>query len=85
LPWLLEPDNPSVRNSTLTEIMGFSDSHPEVAEAKAGVMINGPISKILARQKKAGYWEKREDFYVRAKYRGTVWQVIILRFMKMAR
>jgi hypothetical protein len=62
----------------LTEIMGLPASHPEAAEAKAAVMERGTVPQILARQRKEGYWETEEDFYVRAKYRGTVWQVIIL-------
>ncbi len=41
-------------------------------------MEKGIVPKILAQQKKGGYWEKAEDFYVRTKYKGTVWQLIIL-------
>lgn len=41
-------------------------------------MESGWVPKILASQKKGGYWGTKEDFYVRAKYRGTVWQVIVL-------
>jgi hypothetical protein len=78
LPWLLEADNPSVRYVVLTELMGFPASHPEVSEAKADIMKRGPVPEILAKQKNEGYWGKEEDFYVRAKYRGTVWQIIIL-------
>jgi len=78
LPWLLETDNPSVRYLALTEIMGFPDTHPEAAEAKAAIMERGTVADILAKQKKGGFWDRKEDFYVRAKYGGTVWQVIIL-------
>ena len=78
MPWLLKKDNPSVRYLALTEIMGLSDSHPEAAEAKAAIMERGTVAEILAKQKKEGFWEKKEDFYVRGKYKGTVWQVIIL-------
>jgi hypothetical protein len=78
LPWLLETDNPSVRYVVLNELMGLPASHPEAAEAKADIMKKGPVPKILASQRKKGYWGTKEDFYVRAKYRGTVWQVIIL-------
>lgn len=78
MPWLLETDNPSVRYVVLTELMGFPASHPEAAEAKADIMKRGPVPEILAKQKNQGYWGKEEDFYVRAKYRGTVWQIIIL-------
>ena len=78
MPWLLESDNPSVRYCVLTEFLGFSDSHPEVAEAKADIMVRGTVPQILAKQRRAGYWDNKEDFYERAKYRGTIWQVIIL-------
>ena len=58
--------------------MGFPASHPEVVEAKAAIMESGSVPEILVSQKKEGYWGTKEDFYVRAKYRGTVWQVIVL-------
>lgn len=58
--------------------MGFPASHPESVEAKAAIMGRGTVPQILAKQRKEGYWETKEDFYVRAKYRGTIWQVIIL-------
>jgi hypothetical protein len=58
--------------------MGFPDSHPEAADAKAAIMERGLVPLILSRQRKGGYWESEQDFYERAKYRGTVWQVIIL-------
>jgi hypothetical protein len=41
-------------------------------------MKKGPVPKILASQRKKGYWGTKEDFYVRAKYGGTTWQVIVL-------
>jgi hypothetical protein len=78
LPWLLERDNPAVRYLALTEVMGLPPGHPEALEAKAAIMETGTVPAILARQRKEGYWETRDDFYVRTKYRGTVWQVIIL-------
>jgi hypothetical protein len=41
-------------------------------------MDKGVVPRILARQEEGGYWGVPEDFYVRSKYRGTVWQIIIL-------
>jgi hypothetical protein len=61
----LEENNPSARD-------------PRVRAAKKAMMEKGIVPKILAQQKKGGYWEKAEDFYVRAKYKGTLWQLIIL-------
>jgi hypothetical protein len=75
--WLLEPDNPSVRYFTLTEICGKPDSDAEVKKARLDIMITGIVPKILGKQNTEGYWEAPEAFYT-AKYKGTVWQLLIL-------
>ena len=75
--WLLEKDNPSVRFFTLTEILDRLENDPEVREAKHEIMTNGVVPKILALQQNGGHWETPESFYS-AKYKGTVWQLIIL-------
>ncbi len=76
--WLLEDENPSIKYLTLREILEKSESASEVKSARRNIMENGVIPKILAKQAPGGYWEKEEDFYVRTKYKGTVWQLIIL-------
>jgi len=76
--WLLEDDNPSVRYFTLIDILGRSPDAPEVMQVKRDIMENGVVPRILSSQEKGGYWGVPEDFYVRAKYKGTVWQFIIL-------
>jgi hypothetical protein len=76
--WLLEPSNPSVRYFTLKDLVGKPDSHPEVVEAKKNITSEGPVPKILTKLKAGGYWGKPEDFYIHAKYKGTVWQLIVL-------
>jgi len=78
IDWLLEKDNPSVRYFTLTDILKQPESAPEVREAKRQIMESGVVPRILAKQTDEGYWGVREDFYMRAKYKGTVWQVIVL-------
>jgi hypothetical protein len=78
IPWLLEENNPSVRYFTLVDILGLPAGDRRVPAAKKAIMKTGIVPKILARQKKGGYWEKAENFYIRTKYRGTVWQLIIL-------
>jgi len=30
------------------------------------------------KQEKGGYWRHPEDFYIRSKYKGAVWQLVIL-------
>lgn len=78
IPWLLENDNPSVRYFTLMGILERPENYPEVKNAKAKITETGVIPRILSKQKEGGYWENPEDFYLRAKYKGTVWQLIIL-------
>jgi hypothetical protein len=76
--WLLEEENPSVRYFTLVDILGEPPDAPEVETTRCAIMKSGVVPRILARQQKGGYWGNPEDFYVRGKYRGTVWQLIIL-------
>jgi len=76
--WLLEKDNASVRYYTLTDILDMSTDSPEVIEARHQIMEAGIVPRILAKQEKGGYWGIPKDFYIRSKYKGTVWQLIIL-------
>jgi hypothetical protein len=78
LPWLLEDDDPSVRYFALVDILGMPSRDRRVTAAGKAIMEEGTVPKILAKQNKGGYWETAEDFYIRTKYRGTVWQLIIL-------
>ncbi len=75
--WLLEEDNPSVRYYTLLEIMDGPPGALEVIKARKEIMKKGVIPKILAKQEEEGYWGKPDGFYL-SKYKGTVWQLIIL-------
>lgn len=75
--WLLEKNNPAVRSLALTWILDRPESDSEVREARSDAMRRGVIPKILAKQQAGGYWEAPGLFY-RAKYKGTVWQMIIL-------
>lgn len=78
IPWLLEPDNPSVRYLTLTGLLGGPPRGRQAREAQWAVMETGVVPRILDRQQKAGYWGKPESFYVRGKYRGSSWQLLTL-------
>ena len=78
IDWLLEKDNPSVRYYTLVEILEKSLEDPEVNESKKQIMKTGVVPKILEEQKSGGYWFEPENFYGKRKYKGTVWNFIIL-------
>jgi len=77
IPWLLEGDDPSVRYFTLTDLLGAAPDNPDVMAARRAIMSHGTVPRILAAQAGDGHWESRDDFYT-AKYRGTVWQLVIL-------
>ena len=78
LDWLLEPENPAVRLGTLRDLCGLGENDPELLEARQAMMAGEQVTKILSKQTPGGYWGKPEDFYVRSKYKGTVWNVILL-------
>ncbi len=77
LDWLLEPSNPAVRFLTLTELLGRPPRAAEVRAARAAIMRQGAVPAILERQGPEGCWGTPDSFYT-AKYRGTVWQLIVL-------
>ncbi|MCX6661942.1 MAG: nitrogen fixation protein NifH [Euryarchaeota archaeon] len=75
--WLLETNNPSVRYFSLRCLLEKPETNSEVREAKQDIMRSGVVPAILEKQKNEGYWEEPERFY-NAKYKGTVWQLMIL-------
>jgi hypothetical protein len=76
--WLLEEDDPSVRYLALRDLLGMKEGEAEVMEAKARIMEAGPVPRILDKQRSEGHWGRPEDFYRNSKYKGTVWNLILL-------
>ena len=76
--WLLEKNNPSVRYFTFLDILDKSWQNPEVVESKKQIMKSDLVQKILSKQNTEGYWFEPENFYIKRKYKGTVWNFIIL-------
>jgi hypothetical protein len=75
--WLLGEDNPSVRYFALRDILMRPEDDPELSDAKAAVMLNGTVPKILAKMDAEEYKKTYRSFY-RDKYKGLVWQLVIL-------
>lgn len=75
--WLIETNNPSVRYVTLCDLLEKPETNSDVKEAKQDIMRTGVVPAILEKQKDDGHWEDPERFYS-AKYKGTVWQLMIL-------
>jgi hypothetical protein len=78
ISWLLESKDPSLRFLTLVDLIGVRPDSSEGLEAREALMSGGPVAKILAAQQPGGHWGREEDFYVRSKYHGTVWNVSLL-------
>lgn len=77
LPWLLEPDNPSVRYFALKDLADRPEQDREVIDAGREIMLRGAVPRILEKQRESGYWETYPRFYT-DKYKGLVWQLIVL-------
>ncbi|MHC1710198.1 MAG: nitrogen fixation protein NifH [Methanomassiliicoccales archaeon] len=76
--WLLGEDNPSVRYLALRDLLGKGEDDPDVREAKRQIMLTGVVPKVLEKQEPGGHWGAPEHFYQNSKYKGTVWNLILL-------
>ncbi|MDD5288055.1 MAG: terpene cyclase/mutase family protein [Dehalococcoidales bacterium] len=76
--WLMESNNPSVRYFTLRDILDRGENNPDVVETRREIMTSGIVPRILEKQNEDGSWGVPEDFYIRSKYKGTVWSIILL-------
>ncbi len=84
LPWLLEPENPSVRYLTLTELLDRAADDADVVRARRAILGWGPVQRILGAQWPQGYWMHPGVGYS-PKYKATVWQIIFLAAMGVPR
>jgi len=72
LPWLLDPENPSVRYWTLVDILDRPASDPEVQEAKAAIAQQPLVRELYAKQHPEGYWGDDETKSHTAQGTGSV-------------
>ncbi len=77
LDWLLEPDQPSIRYLTLTQLLGRKESDPEVKAAKARIPKVGWAADILAKRDPAGWWV-RDAHPMNPKYLAMNWNLLAL-------
>jgi hypothetical protein len=77
MDWLLEEEQPSIRYLTLRDLLGKSESDPEVWKAKAGISRTGWAAEILARRDPAGWWTREKGVYW-PKYISTNWNLLAL-------
>ena len=75
LKWLLEPGDSGVRYLALRDLVQASAD--ELVTEKRRAHVEGPISRVLAKMEKEGYWIKPGAGY-NPKYKSTVWSIILL-------
>jgi hypothetical protein len=56
LPWLLDPENPSVRYWTLVDLLDRPASDPEVQGARAAIAHQSLVKELFALQRPEGHW-----------------------------
>ena len=56
LPWLLDPENPSIRYWTLVDILDRPTNNPEVQEVRAAIARQPLAEELFALQHPEGYW-----------------------------
>lgn len=61
LPWLLEPENPSVRYWTLIDILDRPINDPEVLETSRSVADQPFVEELFTLQHPEGYWGEDES------------------------
>jgi hypothetical protein len=84
LRWLLEPSAPSARYLTLTRILSRQEEDPQVLASRAAIPQASPARDILLAQYPQGYWMHSGIGYS-PRYRATVWQILFLAQLGMAR
>jgi hypothetical protein len=77
IDWLLEPDQPSVRYLTLTQVLRRPERDPEVTAAKAQIPKQGWAAEILARREPPGWWGGVQRVYT-PKYISSNWNLLAL-------
>ncbi|MCL7453503.1 MAG: hypothetical protein M8467_10700 [Anaerolineae bacterium] len=56
LPWLLDPENPSVRYWTLVDVLGWPAGDREVVETRAAIPHQTLVKELFSLQHPEGYW-----------------------------
>lgn len=77
LKWLLEPEQPSVRYLTLTQLLGKRESDSEVREARARIPSRGWVAEILSHRSPDGWWVRPKG-WLEPRFTGTNWNMLAL-------
>lgn len=82
LPWLLEPENPSVRYWTLIDILDLPANDPEVKQSRVAINQQPFVEELFALQHPEGYWGDDETKPYTAK--GAITVLALLHMLGVA-
>ncbi|MBC7231896.1 MAG: hypothetical protein H5T68_01445 [Chloroflexi bacterium] len=77
IPWLLEPNNPSVRYLALRHLLELPEDDADVQTTRSAIPGSPIAAHIFARQAPGGYWGDPTSPYL-PKYKSTYWTLILL-------
>ena len=77
LHWLLEPEQPSIRYLTLTQLLGKTATDPDVQEARARIPKDGWAAEMLSQRDPGGWWV-RDGHPMWPKYVAMNWNLLAL-------
>jgi hypothetical protein len=75
--WLLETQIPTIRYLTLTHLLGFAQTEPDVLAARQAMQAAGPIPAVLSKQAESGAWKADKSYYT-PKYTSAHWSMLLL-------
>jgi squalene cyclase len=75
--WLLEDSQPSIKYLVLTQLLGRTESDPDVRSARELLTHRGWAAEILSKQYPDGWWVSGKSLS-RPKYTATYWMLLIL-------
>jgi len=82
--WLLEKDQPPVRLSALTELLGRPPNDPEVVATRKDITRTGWAKDILDTQLPSGCWFHEKSLFLPS-FHGTFWMLLILADLGMTK
>lgn len=84
IPWLLEPDNPSVRYLTLRHLLERPEDDVEVQATRAAIPESRIVKQIFSRHNPGGFWGDPATPY-QPKYKASYWTLMVLGHLGLSR
>ncbi|WP_019176970.1 prenyltransferase/squalene oxidase repeat-containing protein [Methanomassiliicoccus luminyensis] len=78
IEWLMESKDPALRRAVSVDLLDLPSGREQVNSDGMAELDYGPIARILSVQEEGGHWGNPDDFYQRTKYKGTMWNLILL-------